>query len=365
MSTKAPMPSKPSGNDDGSDIKQARRRLSVMSDNKLIEGIDSVNLDAEEENSTAPSAPASGGFIVNSYGGYSKKGYAPYNPKKKNQDALVMAEDPKTRSLFLCVMDGHGEHGDKVSQNIKSKLANYLFKHPDFGGKMKVALAEVVARCEAELLRDTTIETDYSGTTFTCAVIRDNKITMANIGDSRTSLGYRNAEGGITGINLTIDHKPDLPVEKARIEATGGRVFAVEYEDGVDGPPRVWLGHMDVPGLAMSRSLGDVVAHSAGVSSEPEFFEYEFNPAGREDLILVMASDGLWEFCSDQDVLEIAASTSEPRFAVDKLISESNERWMKEELVIDDTTVCVCFLGRYPNGEPVKLPPHLHAAGKP
>lgn len=53
-------------------------------------------------------------------------------------------------------------------------------------------------------------------------------------------------------------------VEQARIEAKGGRVFAVEYDDGVDGPARVWLGHMDVPGLAMSRSLGDAVAHTAG-----------------------------------------------------------------------------------------------------
>lgn len=56
---------------------------------------------------------------------------------------------------------------------------------------------------------------------------------------------------------------------------------------------------MDVPGLAMSRSLGDAVAHTAGVSSEPDFVEYEFS-CGREDLILVMASDGLWEFMSDQ-----------------------------------------------------------------
>jgi hypothetical protein len=69
-------------------------------------------------------------------------------------------------------------------------------------------------------------------------------------------------------------------------------VFAVEYDDGVDGPARVWLGHMDVPGLAMSRSLGDAVAHTAGVSSEPDFVVYDFNPDGREDLILVMASDG-------------------------------------------------------------------------
>ena len=79
-------------------------------------------------------------------------------------------------------------------------------------------------------------------------------------------------------------------------------MFAVEYDDGVDGPARVWLGHMDVPGLAMSRSLGDVVAHSAGVSSEPEFFEHEFNQNQHEDIILVMASDGLWEFMSDQEV---------------------------------------------------------------
>lgn len=124
-------------------------------------------------------------------------------------------------------------------------------------------------------------------------------------------------------------------------------MFAVEYDDGVDGPARVWLGHMDVPGLAMSRSLGDAVAHTAGVSSEPEFVSYDFSP---NDLVLIMASDGLWEFMSDQEVVDLTVATSEPRFAVDKLISESNERWMKEEQVIDDTTVCVAFLGNFKVG---------------
>ena len=129
---------------------------------------------------TAPTdAPPSSGFIVNSYGGYSKKGYAPYNPKKKNQDALIMAEDPKTRSLFFCVMDGHGEEGEKVSQGIKTKMANYLFKHRDFSTNIQSALTDVIARCETEVLRDKTIETDFSGTTFTCAVIRGNKCMLA------------------------------------------------------------------------------------------------------------------------------------------------------------------------------------------
>ena len=64
-----------------------------------------------------------------------------------------MAEDPKTRSLFLCVMDGHGEDGDKVTQNIKGKLANYLFNHRDFATNIKAAISDVIARCETEILR--------------------------------------------------------------------------------------------------------------------------------------------------------------------------------------------------------------------
>lgn len=64
-----------------------------------------------------------------------------------------MAEDPKTRSLFFCVMDGHGEDGDKVSQSIKAKFANLLFKHRDFADNIKAALADVIQRCEADILR--------------------------------------------------------------------------------------------------------------------------------------------------------------------------------------------------------------------
>lgn len=30
-------------------------------------------------------------------------------------------------------------------------------------------------------------------------------------------------------------------------------MFSLEYSDGVDGPPRVWLADTDMPGLAMSR----------------------------------------------------------------------------------------------------------------
>ena len=77
-----------------------------------------------------------------------------------------------------------------------------------------------------------------------------------------------------------------------------------------------------------------------------------------------MASDGLWEFMSDQEVMDIAVTTTEPRFAVDRLISESNERWMREEQVIDDTTVCVAFLGSFQAGAAAASPTAAAGATK-
>lgn len=40
------------------------------------------------------------------------------------------------------------------------------------------------------------------------------------------------------------------------------------------GPARVWLKNQDIPGLAMSRSIGDSVAGSVGVIADPEILEF-------------------------------------------------------------------------------------------
>ncbi len=144
--------------------------------------------------------------------------------------------------------------------------------------RKRPALCFEVSEAKNHFLRcaDTSIDTEFSGTTFVVGVLRGNQLWVANIGDSRIILGKQTSKG-IEEQEVSIDHKPDRPDEQKRIESCGGRVFAVEYDDGVDGPPRVWLGHMDIPGLAMSRSLGDSVAHTAGVISEPEITQTEVN----------------------------------------------------------------------------------------
>ena len=87
-----------------------------MSDNKLIEGFSELTTsdDGILEKSSVNA--------IKVYSGVSKKGYAPYNPSKKNQDSMIMSEDPVTGAILLAALDGHGEAGDFVSQYFRYEL---------------------------------------------------------------------------------------------------------------------------------------------------------------------------------------------------------------------------------------------------
>jgi len=52
----------------------------------------------------------------------------------------------------------------------------------------------------------------------------------------------------------------------------------------------------------MTRSMGDGMAHSVGCSAEPEVLEFLLGP---HDKFAVIASDGLWEFISNEEVAEV------------------------------------------------------------
>ena len=149
-------------------------------------------------------------------------------------------------------------------------------------------------------------------------VIRGKQLLVLNVGDSRAILASEVGEERKI-VALTRDHKPSLEDEKQRILKAGGRVFSMEYEDGYNGPARVWLADQDVPGLAMSRSLCDTVAHSVGVISEPEITEYELTD---DDRVLVMGSDGLWEFISSEEVIELIEDCEQPEVGSFLLVCE-------------------------------------------
>jgi serine/threonine protein phosphatase PrpC len=103
------------------------------------------------------------------------------------------------------------------------------------------------------------------------------------------------------------------------------------------GPNRVWLADAWVPGLAMSRAIGDIVAHTVGVSSEPETSTVELCP---QDKWLILATDGVWEFIDPQAAIDIVGGCKDAEEACRTLVDCAWAKWLQEEEgVVDDITV--------------------------
>ena len=193
------------------------------------------------------------------------------------------------------------------------------------------------------LISKRTIDINYSGTTAITILLRNNLCICANAGDSRAIIGR--CASGWQSVELSTDHKPNFPYERRRILASGGRVEPFREENGeLVGPDRVWLQHEQLPGLAMSRSIGDLVAAHVGVISEPEISVYEMN---EYDKFIVLASDGIWEFISNSEVIKIVAEfykKNQIDEACDAVAQEAIRRWKQEDNVIDDITIIIAFL---------------------
>ena len=80
----------------------------------------------------------------------------------------------------------------------------------------------------------------------------------------------------------------------------GGEIRKVP---GSLGPLRVFLRNSPAPGLAMTRALGDFLAVGLGISFMPEVKTFAI---GAEDEVLVVGSDGVWEFLDEKVVLQTA-----------------------------------------------------------
>jgi serine/threonine protein phosphatase PrpC len=110
------------------------------------------------------------------------------------------------------------------------------------------------------------------------------------------------------------------------------------------GPLRVWHLKEDIPGLAMTRSFGDQSAAAVGVINTPEILEMNLLAS---DQFIILASDGVWEFVSNEEAAAIVLpfyKQNSAEKAAEALIKESIKRWQKEDSSIDDITCVIIFL---------------------
>ena len=283
--------------------------------------------------------------------------------KKTNQDVFIHEKNINGVLNFniFGVLDGHGDFGHLASNFVKRYIINRIKNHPLI--KNINNTKEIYKRLknfEYQLITNIFLDADnqiknekfnceMSGTTCVLVIQLDEHLICANAGDSRAILIYdENSNDDLTNtkiFSLSNDAKPENPGEKERIISRGGEVERMVDENGVGvGPLRVWIKGEQYPGIAMSRSIGDMDAKKVGVIPNPEFIEYILDSKAK---YMIVCSDGVFEFISNEEVMKIGNNyylKNEPLGLCHELINKATNLWLKEDRTyVDDITVVSVF----------------------
>ena len=222
------------------------------------------------------------------------------------------------RVSFFGIFDGHG--GETCSEYLRDNLHDLLCHNNEFFPEnIPSAIKLAFQKAEKNFLEKYAINEkkemkDKSGSCAVILILVDNKIYIANVGDSRCLLSMNN---GKKFIEVTKDHKPNSPEEKKRIESFGGKIYQTEtlikksskleiIGKKLVGPYRVSPG-----GLSVSRTIGDIEAklekyggNPNVVISDPDIFEYNLD---KDDIdFFILGCDGIFDQLTSDEAINCA-----------------------------------------------------------
>ncbi|CAM6007135.1 unnamed protein product [Sphagnum balticum] len=308
--------------------------------------------------------------------------------KGTNQDAMVVWEGFATMedTVFCGVFDGHGPYGHLVARRVRdslpSKLVHYWQqelaarkeskeaqrqegqntagqenfptgaaddmgalgsehgREPAIFGAWKESHLMAYRVMDKELFSHPSVDCFCSGTTTVTVLKQGQQLVIANVGDSRAILATKDENEVLKAIQLTVDLKPNLPKEAERIRQCRGRVFALHDEPEV---PRVWLPFDDSPGLAMARAFGDFCLKDYGVIAVPEL---SYRLLTDKDQFIVLATDGIWDVLSNEEVVHVIASAPTRATAARALVESAVRVWRLKYPTskVDDCAVVCLYL---------------------
>ncbi|WOL06385.1 hypothetical protein Cni_G15119 [Canna indica] len=313
--------------------------------------------------------------------------YTQQGRKGTNQDAMIVWENfSLTKDAIFCgVFDGHGPYGHMVAKKVRDSLPLKLStqwrarlnspESPDLNGSvsgsmnseetvsividnnwgdyldvdenekvpemylpLKQSFLKAFKMMDKELKFHLAIDCFCSGTTAVTIIKQGQDLVIANIGDSRAIMGTRDKDNNLIAVQLTVDLKPNLPREAARIQQCKGRVFARQDEPEV---ARVWLPNNDSPGLAMARAFGDFCLKDYGLISVPEI---SYRRLAENDEFIVLATDGVWDALSNQEVVDIVVSAPTRSTAARAVVDCAVRSWRLKyptSKIDDCATVCL------------------------
>jgi len=201
---------------------------------------------------------------------------------------------------ILGVFDGHG--GKKVSQYLKDSLPPFFLSKFDKNiynnDDMFIAyINNVYNSLQNNLKEKHPRAIEYCGSTACVGIQtkdkKKNNLWIINVGDTRAVLCNKNNEA----LQLSLDHKPNVPEEKKRIERLGGKITF----DGYD-----WR----IKSLSLSRAFGDLDCQPY-VTHIPNIFKYNID---NKDNFLIIACDGLWDVLSNKKAVDFVRNLQANNF---------------------------------------------------
>ena len=299
---------------------------------------------------------------IKSFSHLSRAGTEEDGKTKINQDSYIVlpkVNDIENFSIFA-VLDGHGPHGHLVSKYVSQNIIDNITTNVLINSSKNVediylslkkndfAIIKNAFITADENIKNMDFDVDESGTTCVLLIILGTHLICANVGDSRCILTYsENNDPELSELKvlpLSIDYKIAIPEERNRIIKAGGLVEQLKDSMGERaGPFRVFKPGKDYPGLAMSRSIGDAIAKKMGVIAEPGIIEHNLNGGVK---FIVLGSDGIWEFLSNEDVRDIGKVfylNCEANDLCEELYSSSLIKWKCNDSTVDDITIIAIY----------------------
>ena len=276
-----------------------------------------------------------------------------------NQPNNYKNEIPWPRASFFAVYDGHG--GNKCAEFLRGNLLKLICDNKFFPKDIEKAIKYGFEQADKIFLEKSVKGdkiVDKSGSCALILLIIDNKIYVANVGDSRCLISMKN---GLIRKDVTRDHKPNYPYEKKRIFSNGGRVYQsrsllndnIENSQNLNnnenkimeniillGPYRVFPGN-----LSVSRTIGDPAAKLAKfggnpkvVISEPDIYCFDFE---KDDIdFLILGCDGIYDNMTSKDIFKCAWMVIESFRNYNLNLGKNNPEENLNEKKINVNTAC-------------------------
>jgi protein phosphatase len=224
------------------------------------------------------------------------------------EDRYVIADLDDNGGIMMGVFDGTvgdfaSEYAHRlVLDNLLSSLSWKEFLISNSTHALRSAVMEMYLKTDQQILNLCKEEgKHYASTTAVIVIMINNRLVVSHVGDSRVCLVHKVGEN-CWGEFLTVDHRPDMPTERTRIESNGGSVVYLQNHNakpfirGGDFTVRKVQGDQPMQ-LQYSRALGGKDLKNFGLSCEPDISIFNLETSASA-MGLVLATDGLWDALS-------------------------------------------------------------------